>query len=707
MKYDVFISYSSQDEIIANAICHKLEANNIRCWIAPRNIPPGTLYARGIMDGIKNSTLFVLIYTKNANCSQHVANEIDNAFKKGKTIIPFLIDTTPMCEDFEYYLSRKQQFIGYPDYKERSSELLSWISQILEKGEDWPVEMPESQPDNSKQNITKKTSHEPLTQRVEIDTHNTNSVDSKKIEKLPRKIPIIAPNTTSTIQKSERNIEKQNITEKVSHVSLTPRTFQVKGVEFTMIPVEGGTFTMGATSEQGSDTWDREKPTHRVTLSDYYIGEVEVTQALWQAVMGDNPSYFKGDLQRPVEYVSWNECQEFIKKLNALTGQNFRLPTEAEWEYAARGGNKSKGYKYAGSNNIDDVAWYDDNSNDMTHFVKGKQANELGLYDMSGNVWEWCSDWYGDYSSSAQTNPTGPATGSDRVIRGGSWFNYAGDCRVSLRDYDAPDNRIIGLGLRLALSNPIQLSKANFEKSEKDNKDKDFNLRSIRVNGVEFNMIPVKGGTFTMGATPEQGIDAEIVEKPSRQVSLGDYYIGETVVTQALWEVVMGYNPSCFKGPNLAVDNVSWYECKEFIARINKISGLNFNLPTEAEWEYAARGGNMSNGYKYAGSNDIEDVAWFDENSSSISHSVKTKKANELGIYDMSGTIWEWCYDWATDYSQCTNLNPMGPTQSTSRKVLRGGAYSSRRRFCRVSSRSNNTPETKSSTIGFRITLVK
>ena len=229
------------------------------------------------------------------------------------------------------------------------------------------------------------------------------------------------------------------------------RTFTVKGVSFTMIPVEGGTFTMGATSEQGGDAYDDEKPAHRVTLSDYYIGETEVTQALWKAVMGSNPSSFKGD-QRPVESVSWNDCQEFIKKLNALTGRNFRLPTEAEWEYAARGGNKSKGYKYAGSNTIDDVAWYDDNSNDKTHPVKGKQANELGLYDMSGNVWEWCSDWFGDYSSSAQTNPTGPATGSDRVGRGGSWYCNAGICRVSIRNYFTPGNGNYYLGLRLALT---------------------------------------------------------------------------------------------------------------------------------------------------------------------------------------------------------------------------------------------------------------
>ena len=229
------------------------------------------------------------------------------------------------------------------------------------------------------------------------------------------------------------------------------RTFTVGGVSFTMVYVQGGMFTMGATSEQGSDAYDDEKPTHRVTLNNYYIGQTEVTQALWQAVMGSNPSYFTGNLQRPVECVSWDDCQEFIRKLNSITGQKFRLPTEAEWEYAARGGIKSRGYKYSGSNTIDNVAWYDGNSGDTTHPVGTKSANELGIYDMSGNVWEWCQDWYGDYSSSSQTNPQGPSSGSHRVFRGGSWLLNAGHCRMSYRLRLDPDISYIILGLRLAL----------------------------------------------------------------------------------------------------------------------------------------------------------------------------------------------------------------------------------------------------------------
>ena len=228
-------------------------------------------------------------------------------------------------------------------------------------------------------------------------------------------------------------------------------TFTVNGVAFKMVKVAGGTFQMGATSEQGSDVYDDEKPVHSVTLSDYYIGQTQVTQELWQAVMGSNPSYFKGNDQRPVENVSWNDCQEFIEKLNRLTGKNFRLPTEAEWEYAARGGNKSRGYKYSGSNNPDAVAWYDDNSRSKTHPVAQKQSNELGLYDMSGNVYEWCQDWYGKYSSNSQTNPRGASKGCYRVLRCGSWYGFARNVRVSNRNFLSPDYRLISSGLRLAL----------------------------------------------------------------------------------------------------------------------------------------------------------------------------------------------------------------------------------------------------------------
>ena len=224
----------------------------------------------------------------------------------------------------------------------------------------------------------------------------------------------------------------------------------VNGITFNMIKVDGGTFTMGATPEQ-ENPHQFEEPTHQVTLSSYYIGETEVTQELWKAVMGNNPSNFKGD-NLPVENVSWEDSQTFIGKLNDLTGKRFRLPTEAEWEYAARGGKRSNHTQYSGSSNIDDVAWYSGNSGSKTHPVKTKKPNEFGLYDMSGNVNEWCQDWYGSYSSNAQTNPTGPGSGAYRVFRGGTWSIFGWFCRSSFRGNSSPGYRGYGLGFRLALS---------------------------------------------------------------------------------------------------------------------------------------------------------------------------------------------------------------------------------------------------------------
>jgi formylglycine-generating enzyme required for sulfatase activity len=305
-------------------------------------------------------------------------------------------------------------------------------------------------------------------------------------------------------------------------------TFTVNGVSFNMVAVEGSTFTMGATSEQQGIAYDWEKPTHSVTLSDFSIGETEVTEELWYAVMGESQYSRCKNKNLPVAHVSWNDCQEFITQLNQLTGKNFRLPTEAEWEYAARGGKESMGYRYAGSNTLSEVAWYTGNSENVTHTVKQKQPNELGLYDMSGNVWEWCQDWYGDYYSFEETNPTGPPAASYRVRRGGGSCYNARDCRTSVRDRYNPAYSENNLGLRLALTIKVL-------PSTKPVVTKKITTQTFAVNGVSFTMVDVEGGTFMMGAN-----NTRYNESPSHSVTLSDFSIGETEVTQELWQAVMG-----------------------------------------------------------------------------------------------------------------------------------------------------------------------
>ena len=226
----------------------------------------------------------------------------------------------------------------------------------------------------------------------------------------------------------------------------------VNGVNITMVLVEGGTFTMGATPDQWPDHRRNEVPLHEVTLSSYYISQTEVTQELWEAVMGFNPSQFAGDPQRPVEMVSLFDCARFVDKLTEITGRVFRMPTEAEWEYAARGGNRSQSFKYSGSNMAEDVAWYNGNADNTTHPVATKAPNELGIYDMSGNVLEWCQDWYASYDEGPCTNPVGPESGYENVYRGGSWNNDSVMCRNATRDMADPHTTSNMMGLRVVMN---------------------------------------------------------------------------------------------------------------------------------------------------------------------------------------------------------------------------------------------------------------
>lgn len=472
-----------------------------------------------------------------------------------------------------------------------------------------------------------------------------------------------------------------------------------------------------------------EKPVHSVTLSDYYIGETEVTQALWTAVMGTTfrqhaekissllplsilayEGIYKEGNDYPVYWVSWNECMEFVNRLNQMTGKKFALPTEAQWEFAARGGNKSHGYSYSGSNNIGDVAWYSDNSSNQIHQVAMKRANELGIYDMSGNVWEWCSDWGGSYSSYSQTDPAGAQTGSLRVNRGGDFKNNARYSRSVSRNGSAPDTKDLKVGLRLVLlikkSKDVETN--NVKGVVKGGKD----IETFNVKGVTFRMRRVEGGTFQMGSN-----NGYSDEKPVHSVTLSDYYIGETEVTQALWTAVMGTTvrqqrdkadtsrPIKGEGDNYPIYYVSWSECMEFVSRLSQITGRRFALPTEAQWEYAARGGNKSRAYTYSGSNNIYDVAWHKDNSSKLTHPVGTKMANELGIYDMSGNVFEWCQDWYGTYSSSSQTDPAGAS-SGSNRVNRGGSWINDTSYCRSANRRYSSPGNRTGNLGLRLVLL-
>ena len=250
--------------------------------------------------------------------------------------------------------------------------------------------------------------------------------------------------------RADLNQLKNIIQNKDNNKGIVVLTVNIKGVRFNMIHVQGGSFSMGATAEQTIHVMDKEKPVHTITLDDYYIGQTEVTQALWEAVMGSNPSQHVGD-NLPVEMVTWEDCHRFTNKLQELTGLPFRLPTEAEWEYAARGGQQSTGFQFSGDSILKNVGWYGKNALHVTQYVGSKQMNELGLYDMSGNVWEWVEDWMGDYSEEPQTNPRGPEKGEDNIMRGGSVYSFDWCCRISVRRDMLPGHKFKDIGFRLAL----------------------------------------------------------------------------------------------------------------------------------------------------------------------------------------------------------------------------------------------------------------
>jgi len=560
-------------------------------------------------------------------------------------------------------------------------------------------------------------------------------------------------------------------------------TFTVNGVPFTMIFVEGGSFIMGCTPEQGN-CYEGERPTHKVTLPDFFMGEFQVTQKLWHAVMGANlqqqwlshtiaersnlielarrlkssaikvntntfwdigvftaEDYSKvittlgsvGD-NYPIYFISYSFCEIFCNRLNNLLsdllpeGYKFRIPTEAQWEYAARGGKMSKGYTFSGSDHTNEVAWYDANSEEKIHEVGKKIKNELGIYDMSGNVWEWCRDRYNVnyYSSSPAVNPKGPDKGNEYVLRGGSWDQNEWACRNATRHRDDPAAYTANYGFRLALEPPPKLTGSGFfgyTGNYTTSKLASGKNLTFRVNNVKFEMAFVEGGDFLMGCTSEQK-NCDTIEKPAHSVKLSNYYMSKLLITQKLWQAVMGTtlqqqrdlaNPNWGiygEGDQYPMYYVSYEECKVFCEKINQLlytqlpENYKFRIPTEAQWEYAARGGKKDQGYTYSGGNKISKAAWWEGNSDNRIRATGLKAKNVLGIYDMSGNVWEWCRDWFEEdyYSYGSTTNPQGPLSGTQR-VLRGGSWNLKPWHSRVTTRYHYEPEARSSNVGFRIAL--
>ena len=467
-------------------------------------------------------------------------------------------------------------------------------------------------------------------------------------------------------------------------------TVPVGSQSLELIPVDGGTFTMGQTAEQGI----RKNPDIRqVFLDGFAIGKLEVTQALWKEVMGSNPS--PRDIpQAPVSKVTWEEAVKFTARLTKKTGVPFRLPTEAEWEFAARGGNASARYRYSGSNDSPGA------------------ENELGIKDMSGSVWEWCYDfWQETLGPEPGFNPTGPEDGSDHVLRGGSAADKKADCLISSRRSLYAKGRLETAGLRVAVSTGQPCPAAVLDLVCKNIVPRDavteLKPQVITVNNVSFRMLPVEGGSFQMGATPEQAKFGKEDELPVHEVTLDSFMIGQNEVTGLLWQAVMGYLPPQMQADNLPVGNVSWYDAQAFIRKLNELTGRKFRLPTEAEWEYAARGGRKSRGNVFAGSMRSAFVAQCERKDLKPT-AVGQLSPNELGTYDMSGNVWELCQDRYGKYAPEAQANPTGPEEADNGqdyRVMRGGSAAALWDKCRVANRSDIRASNFKSTIGFRLAL--
>lgn len=465
-EYDVFVSYSRKDSEQVLAIAKKLTEEGYNVWIDQDGIESGDAFKSVIVKAIKKSKIFLFFSSKTANESLWTVKEVNMAVHLKRFIMPVKLDDT------EYNDSLLFDLVGldYISYYENPAKGLRELVKAVKKrlgGLEVDVkkikeEIKALEKDGLQLYADQRRVFDEIIAKKKLigETSQTCPVCGASNEINALYCPTCG--WTYVPFQSKKMDEKRLVTAKelwesrgkadatIEEVPTHTLPQPIMELVHDMVRVEGGTFTMGGTREQGEDAFDDEHPAHKVTLSTYSIGRYPITQDQWESVMGNNPSHFKGE-KLPVECVSWFDCQEFAKKLSEMTGRRFRLPTEAEWEYAARGGKKGKRYKFSGGHILDQVGWYNENSGGKSHEVGKKSPNELGIYDMSGNIWEWVQDWKGEYLEAEQVNPTGPENGIERVCRGGGWNREIDRARVSYRGDDQDTLRYCSLGLRIAM----------------------------------------------------------------------------------------------------------------------------------------------------------------------------------------------------------------------------------------------------------------
>lgn len=432
MDHDVFISYSSQDMKAAQAICHVLEQKEIRCWMAPRNIPPGSDYGDVIDDAIKSCKVVVVIFSETAAESQWVKGELNIAFEEQKTIIPFRLDNTPLKGQNRVMLNKTHWIDAYPDYKIKFNDLVAAVALSVGK----EVHLEEDPPLPPKPKDYKK----PIIIGV---------ISILIIAAISFIYPFVAKQIHSF------TYDKQGLHVKIKGLK-TPQEEAIATLLDNMVLVDGGTFTMGNTEEMTDYLTEQDSLSntiHEVELDKFYICKYEVTQKQWRAFFPTEGKCIADGEDTAMDMLSWEDAKAFADTLSTISGLRFALPTEAQWEFAARGGTKSHHYVFSGNDDATEVGWTSFEELTSAHEVGGKRYNELDLYDMTGNVMEWCSDYFDLYSPEKVVNPQGPSNGINRVLRGGDFrIENLYDMKTTTRYFDSPFVNRRGAGLRLVIN---------------------------------------------------------------------------------------------------------------------------------------------------------------------------------------------------------------------------------------------------------------